>query len=102
MKITKIEEVMIKTNLKEVREKLEAIADMVSIKKNGNFIARLGYFYRHGYSEDKLAEHILKALGDNIEIVDKGDHWTAFNGGAPLQRQSHWWVEFKQKENTTQ
>jgi len=76
------------------------VIDNVSKKRDGSghFIFRKGYFYTNGGSEDKLAERIerdCKINNLNVEIVDKGNHWAAFNGGAPLAKSSHWWVVAK-------
>lgn len=73
-------------------------ADQVSKKRDGsgNFIFRKGYFYSHNDNEDNFAEHITKQCEDNnlnVNIVDKGNHWAAFKGGASIAKSSHWWVE---------
>lgn len=74
--------------------------DQVSKKRDGsgNFIFRKGYFYSHGGSEDTLADRIVhegKAANLNIEVLDKGNHWAAFNGRASIAKSSHWWVVAK-------
>lgn len=77
--------------LKEVKAKLNT--DSVSVRY-GIFTARQGFFYRHGGSEEKLADRIKAAI-PQAEIIGMGEHYTAFIGGAPLHKQSHWWVKFK-------
>ena len=71
-------------------------ADMVSRKRNGNILIRKGYFYRGKQDEYSFADSIIKqltAIGITAKVVEAGDHWAAFNGGAPLTRQSHFYVE---------
>ena len=67
--------------------------DMISKNRAGNMILRRGFFYRFGYDENKFSDAISKALTDaKIEhtIIDKGEYYTSFRGGAKLQNQSHW------------
>jgi hypothetical protein len=74
-------------------------AEGVSKKRGdttGILIFRKGYFYRGDNSPEKFAANIsrdAKALNVNIEILDKGDHWASFSGGASLAKSSHFWVE---------
>jgi len=84
--------------LKQVREIIDFTAGSVAKNKEGNFVARKGYFYRMGSTAEKFAETIrsrFAAKGINIEIVNSGDHWAPFRGGASLARSSHFYVEFK-------
>lgn len=72
------------------------ITDMISKKRNGNFLFRKGYYYSHGMTASSYADKIseqLKKEGFTHGVIDFGDHWAAFKGGAPLQSQSHFWVE---------
>ena len=59
----------------------------------GVWTVREGYFYRHGRSEDKVALRVL-GIFPEAKIVDKGDHWATFNGGASIKASSHFWVKF--------
>lgn len=61
--------------------------------KAGNYVVRKGYFYTNGYDEQKFADNFSK-LFPEFEIVNKGNAWKAFRGGASVANQSHWWVEF--------
>ena len=82
----------------EIRSLLNPHCDMVSKKRNGNIICRKGFYYTHGYCAADLEQEISIALRDKqikFQIIDSGEYWTAFRGGAPIQRQSHWYVEFK-------
>jgi len=80
------------------------MADQVSKKRDGsgNFIFRKGYYYSHGGTSDKFVNNITQQCKDNnlnIEVVDSGDHWAAFNGGASIAKSSHWWVVAKVTRN---
>lgn len=79
--------------------KAEQVAEMIGCDSNkisksrGVFTYRVGFFYRHGGSSQIVADR-LKAKIPNATIVDHGEKWVAFKGGAPLAKQSHWWVKF--------
>ena len=78
------------TTLKEVKEKLSA--DSYSVK-NGVFTVRRGYFYRMGKTTEDFEKKVLESF-PNAKIVDSGDVWKAFNGGAGIAQNSHWYVKF--------
>lgn len=81
-----------KTN--EVREKaLSAGFDTFSRNKAGNFVVRASFYYTHGITADMKVQALLKVL-PTANIVDSGEIWKPFIGGASLARQSHWYVEF--------
>jgi hypothetical protein len=72
--------------------------DSISAKKNGEIVFRRGYFYRDGMAEGKFMDsidHQLKDAGIEFTMVDWGDHWAPFNGGATLARSSHFFVVIK-------
>ncbi len=71
-------------------------------KKNGNFIARKSFFYRQGLTTEVFvaavkAKFPLKIVDKSydIEVMDCGQVWKPFKGGASIEKQSHWYVEFK-------
>ena len=71
--------------------------DQLSRKHNGNFIARKGFFYRHGKTDEDWKKKIIGALivnGISFIIMDAGEVYKAFRGGAKLANQSHWYVVF--------
>ena len=78
--------------------KKNVICDLISKKRNGNIVFRRGFFYRHDYDATQFANRITQQL-DNLkiayEIVDFGEHYVKFRGGALLQNQSHWYVTIK-------
>ena len=63
-------------------------------KSKGVFTARQGFFYRHGRNEEELAQKIQDRF-PNAEIIDMGEVYKAFKGGASVAKQSHFWVKFK-------
>ena len=80
---------------REIKELITA--DEVSKTRDGHFIARKSFFYRHEENEDKFAARIkeqLKSEGVETIIIDSGEIWRAFKGGASIKTQSHWWVKF--------
>ena len=88
---------MNKTIISILRAQINGV-DMISKTKSGNFIFRKGYFYTGGQDEDilvrRLEEKLFK-LGLTAKLIDCGNHWAPFKGAAPIQRQSHFYVEFK-------
>jgi hypothetical protein len=77
--------------LQQMREAL--MVDQVARQKDGTYLARKGYFYHHGQTSEKLAERVAAAL-PGVTVLDHGDHFAAFRGGAPLAKSSHFWVRF--------
>jgi hypothetical protein len=70
-------------------------ADQISRQPDGTIIFRNGYFYRHGNTSDRFQQNVTDALtraGITHTVIDSGDKWTPFNGGATLARSSHFWV----------
>ena len=76
--------------------------DSVGKNKAGNIVVRRGYFYTFGkdahYFKSEVCTKLNKA-GIEYEVVDYGNHFTAFRGGASVKNQSHWWVELKPIED---
>lgn len=79
------------TTLKQVREALDV--DSASVK-NGVFTVRRGFFYRHGFTADALAASVKRAF-PTAKVLDSGEVWKPFRGGAPVSKQSHWFVKFE-------
>ncbi len=74
------------------------MCDSIGKKRDGSghFVFRRGYFYRHGIDQHKFAKRIsfeLSELGIDHKIVDCGDHWAPFRGGASIAQSSHFWVQ---------
>ena len=79
---------------KEIKERLDGIADTVRKQRNGRYIARKGFFYRHGFSGEQFAMKIEVAL-PGVTVTGCGEVWKDFRGGASVANQSHFWAEFE-------
>ena len=80
---------------KQIKESIGNIATTLS-SRGGVFTAKKSYFW--GFSNDgsALADKI-KNLIPGAEIVDYGNHFHGFVGGAKpgSPRDSYYWVQFK-------
>jgi len=75
---------------KQVRSIITGKFDDVRRKADGTWEVRVGYFYRHGGSSDKVVVRVIDALGvTNVQVVAHGDHW------APWPKHSYFWATFK-------
>jgi hypothetical protein len=83
----------------------KSIRDMVTAKlnagaytfhKDGTITAKWGYFYVMGRSPEGYM-NIIKNRFPGVEIVDRGDHYHDFVGGAKVgsAKSSYMWVRFK-------
>jgi hypothetical protein len=64
-------------------------------KRDGSIRVMSSYFYRgQGGTEEGLKAKVLSAF-PKAEIIETGDHFTSFIGGAPVHKQSHIYVIFK-------
>lgn len=84
--------------IKEIRQKVQdnfACSDDTTCVtfRNGIFTVRDSFFYRHGKDETVLVNQVLGVFPD-ADIIDAGEVWKAFRGGANVKNQSHWWVQF--------
>jgi hypothetical protein len=79
-----------KTTLKQVKEKIHS--DSYSLR-NGVFTLRDTFFYRMGKDEDNIKLKVLSAF-PNANILDNGEIYKAFRGGASIANSSHWFVKF--------
>jgi hypothetical protein len=62
-------------------------------KRAGVFTVRDGFFYRHGRNSGDLVQKVRDAF-PTAKILDQGEVWKAFRGGASVANQSHWFVKF--------
>ena len=74
----------------DIKEKIGA--DTIS-KKNEVYTARKGYFYTMGKTSFDFVNRILNEF-PNVKIIDSGDHYASFRGGASVANSSHWFVKF--------
>lgn len=79
--------------MKEIREKLNGIADTVGKNKSGNFVARKEYFFHHGATSDGFVEKVKRTLPE-ARIINSWDRWASFKGGSSVASNSHFGVEF--------
>lgn len=68
----------------------------VSKNKEGNYVARFPFFYTYGKKTDDSKKFLLEKF-PNANIINAGEVWKPFRGGASVANQSHWFVEFKLK-----
>ena len=74
----------------------------IIIKKTGVIRVMKPYFYRsQAGTIDALKTSVVKAFPE-AQIIDDGDYFTSFRGGAPVAKQSHIWVEFKMPSSKKQ
>lgn len=85
---------MAKTTLTQVRDAIRA--DTTSVK-HGIFTVRKGFFYTGGYTASRF-EAAVKASFPTAVIVDSGEVWKSFRGGASVAQSSHWFVKFSVPE----
>ncbi len=92
---------------KEIKNLIEdnLFPDTIGTKKGGNILCRWGYFYTHGNTAEVYVEKVKNLLDKHqvqYNIVDSGDIWKTFRGGASVANQSHWYVEIKLINEETQ
>lgn len=64
--------------LKDVRKALAGSFDSVGwSNKDKLFVAKRGYFYRHGMTVDTLSNAVRKLLPTAV-VLDGSDHWHAW------------------------
>lgn len=80
---------------KQVNEKL--MVDQVTLSK-GTYTMRDEFYYRHGRSANDYVK-LVRETFPNAEILESGEIWKPFRGGASTANSSHWFVKFKLKEN---
>lgn len=83
-----------KHTLKSVEELLrDKIGfDKVGQNINGNFYIMCGFYYKLSSSKELAVK--LKDILLNVNIVETKDVWKPFIGSAPVEKQSHYYVEF--------
>lgn len=67
-------------------------ADTVS-RRDGVYTARWEFFYTHGVTAGDKVNVVKKQL-PKAAVVDSGEVWKAFRGGASTAQSSHWYVKF--------
>jgi hypothetical protein len=70
--------------------------DTIGVNKAGNLLLRWGFFCTLGRTAEGYAQTVGKVLfqhGVAHTIVDSGQVWKLFHGGASVAHQSHFYVE---------
>jgi hypothetical protein len=77
----------------EIRKTIHA--NVLSLYK-GTYTAKWCYFYRNGMTQEKYIDRI-KGKFPNAKILESGDHWHSFVGGAKAgsSQDSYIWVKFE-------
>ena len=73
--------------------------DTATTKHGGNLLFRWEFFYRHGQTPKGYVMKINTLLESHgitdVKIIDDGEVWKPFNGGASTARSSHFYVEIE-------
>ena len=78
---------------KQIRERLAGSFDTVS-QKDGVVTVRRAFFYRFGGSTEKCVAAVKQAF-PGCKVIDSGEKYVAFRGGATVAQGTHWWVKFR-------
>lgn len=75
----------------------------VGRKRNGDIVARRSFFYRNGKTSADFDQYVRKVLNtagleDKYQIVESGEIWKPFRGGATIANQSHWFSVVRERE----
>lgn len=100
----------IKESLDEAEKKLGHVAlvsqhvyaDKIGRTKDGAVVLRKGFFYSGGGTGEEYARGVSQKLTDagvKHTVVDHGMERKPFRGGAPIERQSHFWAKVKIHES---
>jgi len=76
----------------------DLLPDTMAANKRGNLVLRWSFFYTMGRTAQRYVKAVTAALTDHgipHTIVDSGEVWKAFSGGASVSQQSHFYVEVK-------
>ena len=70
--------------------------DLQYSKKTDTWIFRRRFYYTHGFTSDKWAMNISNALTiagvGPFTVINHGEVWKVFRGGASVRAQSHWYA----------
>lgn len=79
--------------IKELRDII--MPDSISKRKDGMVVLRRGFFYRDNKTAESFANRVESALRSCTmpgSVIDSGEVWKPFKGGASVANQSHWYV----------
>lgn len=67
-------------------------------RKGDVYTVRREFFYTHGRSSHDFAEALKADIQADgkwvVTVLDHGEVWKPFRGGATTANSSHWWVKF--------
>lgn len=89
----------------KAREILKSVGDSVGKSKDGDYVVRRSYFYRHGQDSQQHADRVSQALtkgGIKHSVVRHEDHYANFRGGASVAQGSHFAAHVKIHEEVEQ
>ena len=80
---------------KEVRERLNTSFNIVSVR-HGIYTAKKSYYWGVTKSGEAYADKVRELI-PNAEIIEFGNHFAPFRGGARAggPQDSYYWVKFK-------
>lgn len=82
-----------KLTLKLLRDCVSA--DSYGRTREGNLIVRRGFYFTHGETAEDFRDRVvsqLTACDVEAHVVDYGEVWKPFRGGASVAQSSHWYV----------
>ena len=74
----------------DIKEKVNA--DTIS-KRDNVYTVRKGFYYKFGGTAIKFVTDVENNI-QGAKIIDYGEKFVRFNGGASIASQSHWFVKF--------
>lgn len=90
---------MQKTQKSAIKAALTGLYNVITFSKNRTFTIKYSYYYRPFYVDD-LAKKVLDALtpeGISVNVLEMGDHFHTFVGGAKSgsTKDSYLWVKLE-------
>ncbi len=85
--------------IKKIREAV--CEDSISRRKDGCIVVRREFFYKHGGTAESFAAKVTAALKEknvSAHVVDSGEVWKPFRGGASTANSSHWFVVLSEEK----
>ena len=82
-------------------QQTDGLADQVGYSASTKtIILRRGFFYTHGQNSKTFVTRIVEkltahGLDGKYRVVDSGEVWKSFNGGAKLSASSHWFCKLQ-------
>ena len=85
-------------SVKLIREALGHHVETLGRAKDGTVIVRRSFFYTSGGSAEKFASIVtgrLQQANVAAKVIDQGEVWKPFRGGATVANSSHWWAKIE-------